>query len=517
MVTENSKIDGFADTVATGWTMRSRLLSPSSRIYRTLLILAVSSLIAVAQRAQGPVYSGTIENAIQTQHFPLALQLIDTALRGQPRDCYLWTLRGRALSMLKRQSEGLESYRRAIALQPHYLPAIEGVAEIQYSRDDPHAVETLSQVLRLDPNNQAAHAMLGELAYERHNCEEAVAHFDRASGQLNEKREALVHFGACLFDLKRPAGAAEVFQRALALDRTDKSLQFDLGLSLLEAKRPIEAIDVLRPLADEPIPESDVLSLLAESYESVQQTQNAIEVLRRAAGLYPQDPQHYQLLAALCIKHDAYDLAGEVLDAGIAKVPDSADLQTMRGLLFMLVGQTERAEESFDRATRLAPEESWGRLGSGIALFSSGQLAESMQVLRKQLARDPNDPQANYFLARVLLHQSDDPGTSEFEEAKIHLHKALVAAPDFTQALFLEAKSYLKLHRDADAIVDLQRAVALDPTFGSAIYQLSRAYARTGRTAEAASLNDRIHTLLVSERTHQTVHLARTGDGTSQQ
>jgi len=517
MVTENSKSDVFADTAATGWTICSRLLPLSRGIYRTLLILAVSGLIAVAQQAQGPASPGIIENAIQTQHFPLALQLIDTALRSQSRDWHLWTLRGRVLSVLKRQIEALESYRRAIALQPHYLPAIEGVAEIQYSRDDPHAVETLSQVLRLDPDNQAAHAMLGELAYERHNCEEAVAHFERASSQLNTRREALVHFGACLFELKRPGSAAEVFQRALALDRTDMSIQFDLGLSLLEAKRPMEAIDVLRPLAEKPMPESDALSLLAESYESVQQTQKAIEVLRRAAGLYPQDPQHYQLLAALCIKHDAYDLAGEVLDAGIAKLPDSADLQTMRGLLFMLTGQTERAEESFDEATRLAPEESWGRLGRGIALFSSGQLAESIEVLRKQLARHPEDPRANYFLARVLLHQSDDPGTSEFEEAKIHLHKALVAAPDFTQALFLEAKIYLKLHRDADAIIDLQRAVALDPTFGSAIYQLSRAYARTGRTAEAASLNKRIHALLVSERTHQTVHLASTGDGPSQQ
>jgi tetratricopeptide (TPR) repeat protein len=276
-------------------------------------------------------------------------------------------------------------------------------------------------------------------------------------------------------------------------------------------------IGALRPLVDRPLPNSDALSLLAESYEAAQQTQEAIEVLRRAAELYPQDPQHYQFLAALCVKHDAYDLAGEVLDVGIAKLPDSADLQTMRGLLFMLTGQTERAEASFDEATRLAPDESWGRLGRGIALLSSGQLAESIKVLREQLARNPDDPRANYFLARVLLHQSDDPGTFEFEKAKAAVSKALLAAPDFAQARFLEAKIYLKLHRDADAIVDLERAVALDPTFGSAIYQLSRAYARTGRTTEAASLNGRIHELLVSERTRQTAHLARAGDGPSQQ
>lgn len=176
----------------------------------------------------------------------------------------------------------------------------------------------------------------------------------------------------------------------------------------------------------------------------------------------------------------------------------------------MLTGQTDKAELSFDEATRLAPDKSLGRLGMGIALFSSGQLEDSVAVLREQLARDPADPRANYFLARVLLHQSDEPGTPEFEEARAALSKALVAMPDFTQARFLEAKIYAKLHRDADAIKDLERTVALDPTFGSAIYQLSRAYARTGRKKEAAKLASKIHELLVSERTHQTVHVAKT-------
>jgi predicted Zn-dependent protease len=304
-----------------------------------------------------------------------------------------------------------------------------------------------------------------------------------------------------------------VFHRAVSLDPADTNAQFNLGLSLLEAGRPIEAIAILRSLADKPLPDSDVLSLLAESYESAGQTQKAIEVLRRAAGLYPQDPQHYQFLAALCVKHDSYDLASEVLDVGIAKVPNSADLQTMRGLLFMLTGRPEKAEAAFNEATRVAPDESWGRLGRAVALFSSGQYAESIRVLREQLARDPDDPQINYFLARVLLCQSEDPESPEFQEAKADLRKALVKAPNFTQALSLEAKIYLKLHRDADAIVDLERAISVDPRFGTAIYQLSRIYARTGRKAESARLFAKVDALLASERTHQRVHLARTEDG----
>lgn len=491
--------------------MRTRLQRGSCKVCSSLVVFAVIGVAAWAQpQAVGP--SDPLDQAIANRQFTRALRLIDAELRRQPQDPHLWTLRGHVLSVLERRTEALEAYRRAMKFQPSYLPALEGAAEIEYSGGDPRARETLKQIVGLQPANQPAHAMLGELAYGSHDCRDAVTHFERASNQVNRKEEALVHLGACLFELKQPGKAAAAFQRAVSLDPADTNAQFNLGLSLLEAERPAEAIKILRPLAEKPVPESDVLSLLGEAYESAQQTQEAIDVLRRAAKLYPQDPQHYQLLASLCVKHDSYELAGEVLDVGITKLPNSASLQTMRGLLFMLTGQTDKAESSFDEATRLAPDKSSGRLGMGIALFSSGQLPESVVVLREQLTRDPTDPRANYFLARVLLHQSDEPGTPEFEEARTALGRALVAMPDFIQARFLEAKIYLKLHRDADAITDLERTVDLDPTFGSAIYQLSRAYARTGKKKEAAKLASRIHELLVSERTHQIVHLAKTDD-----
>jgi predicted Zn-dependent protease len=452
-----------------------------------------------------------IERTIASHQFPKALRLIEVAIQNRPQDYVLWALRGRVLASSNRGPEALEAYQAALKLHSSYLPALEGIAEIEYSGGDPKARQVLERIVALQPANEPAHAMLGELAYERHACRAAVTHFAQAPNQVNGRPEALEHLGACLFELKRPGKAASAFRLALSLDPANPRTRFNLGLSLLESGSPQDAINVLRTLAGGPVPESDVLSLLGEAYETGQHTQEAIEVLRHAAELYPQDAQHYQLLAAICVKHDSYDLAGEVLDAGIAKVPGSADLRSMRGLLFILTGQTDKAESSFNAATRLSPDAPFGRVGAGIAYMSSGQSAEAIRILREQLARNPADPDANYFLARVLLQQSEDPGTPEFQEARTALSKAMAARPNFAQARFLESKVFLKLHRDGDVIADLERAVDLDPTFSSALYQLSRAYARAGRTRDASRLEKKIRELLISERTRRRVHLAKTG------
>jgi tetratricopeptide (TPR) repeat protein len=191
--------------------MRTRSHHWSYKICGTIIVFATTALGAPVQ-AQ-PISTGDpIEQAIANRQFPRALQLADAALRHLPRDWRLLTLRGRVLSILERRTEALEAYRRAIKFQPSYLPALEGAAEIEYFGGHPQARETLNRIIALQPANQAAHAMLGELAYGRQDCRDAVPHFELASNQVNREREALMHLGACLFELNQTDKISNVLE-----------------------------------------------------------------------------------------------------------------------------------------------------------------------------------------------------------------------------------------------------------------------------------------------------------------
>ena len=84
-----------------------------------------------------------------------------------------------------------------------FLPALKATAQIEYGSDDPQASETLKRILALEPNNPAAHAMLGVLAFEREKCGEAVEHFERSKEQTLGDPIAARQFGACLSEAGR--------------------------------------------------------------------------------------------------------------------------------------------------------------------------------------------------------------------------------------------------------------------------------------------------------------------------
>ena len=60
--------------------------------------------------------------------------------------------------------------------------------------------------------------MLAVLEYQQGNCAAAVAHFEKAASLFDSQVQALHAYATCLVRLRRLEQAADVFQRALALN-----------------------------------------------------------------------------------------------------------------------------------------------------------------------------------------------------------------------------------------------------------------------------------------------------------
>lgn len=81
--------------------------------------------------------------------------------------------------------------------------------------------------------------MLGVLAYERKNCEEAVRHFELSGAQSNSNDAALWQYGNCLYELRRSEEAAAKFSLLLSLRASD-AVRHNLGLALLDSKSRVK-------------------------------------------------------------------------------------------------------------------------------------------------------------------------------------------------------------------------------------------------------------------------------------
>src|SRR5258708_20393946 len=202
-----------------------------------MLLLALAGL----SRAQGPANENatvSVESALRGRNFQQALDLVRPQLRQSPKNAKLWTLGGIALTGLGRDREALSAYNSALAVSPDYLAALEGAAELEYKAGGSRAVPLLNHIVKLRPDDPTSHAMLGVLAYKRHDCPSAVKHFRASRELIASQPVAIAQYGSCLMDLQQPDDALPIFQQLLAMQPDDPHARYNLALVQFTAHHP---------------------------------------------------------------------------------------------------------------------------------------------------------------------------------------------------------------------------------------------------------------------------------------
>ena len=166
-------------------------------------------------------------------------------------------------------------------------------------------------------------------------------------------------------------------------------------------------------------------------------------------------------LAATYYQQANYAVALQELRQALQIDPNYAQALGMLGLVNMDLGEHARAEESFQRALRLAPADSDINNNYGWFLCNTGRAKESIEhfqrALRNPLYTTPTRPLHNAGLCSMRL--------GEEKEAEAYFLRAFQFDPRNPVAMFNLAEIYLKRRDAARARFYVQRLVsAYDPT-----------------------------------------------------
>ena len=424
------------------------------------------------------------------------LEQIELGLKQQPSNPRLLAARGLALERLNRDRDALQSFEKSLAISPKFLIALEGAAEITYRTHDPKTTDYLSRILQQDPQNAAAHGMAGALAFEEHDCPAANRHFAAAEPALNDNPLALAQWGECLLAEDEAHLATKQLGQSLRLRPQDKTVSYNLALALHLDHHDEEALEITKTLAAD----SDVLNLVGSIYAGQDKVADAIAAFRKATELDPKNEQNYIDLASLCLDHQSFDIAADIVNVGIANIPDSAALYTLRGAIAAQTSNMEQSAADFERANRLKPDASYGDVGLSLLLGQQSQLDEAIAVIRSRLERAPNDAKLNFLLADLLMRKSGDAQESGQDEARRLLMKAVRLQPDFAKAHAALGKLLLKSGQVDAAIVELKVALEKEPNDRVALNQYVLALTRLHRTEEARAAAERLRDVLAEDR-----------------
>jgi len=425
--------------------------------------------------------------------------MAETLARENPDDARVWTLEGSALSALGRGEESLRSYQQALKKRPDYLPALEGAAECEYAGGNPAARDLLNHIIRIDPANETAHAMIASLAFKENQCDQAVTHFAMARTGISNNPPALAEYGVCLVHIHQLDAAEPVFRRLFDLQPSDWHNRYNLGLIQYTTDRSGAAIETLKPIVESPTPEVDALNLMAAAYEANHETPAATAALRQAIELAPRDVRNYLDLATLCMDHAAFQVGVDIATAGLKQLPDSAALYAERAVLNAQLMKYEEADADFAKANQLQPRQEFATVGLGISLLERNDSESSLKVLRSRLKESPDEPTLNYLVAEVLTRRGAAPEKPEFREAEAAAQRAVKAKPDFAPAHDVLSRLYLRAGDAPKAVKESRMALEFDPTDRTALFHLISALRFSGDKLEVATLTARLRDLAAAE------------------
>jgi len=173
----------------------------------------------------------------------------------------------------------------------------------------------------------------------------------------------------------------------------------------------------------------------------------ALRELKKAEGMYPEDPITQFDLGLTYYYRDRYDQAVEHLQRAIRLKPDYAPAINTLGNTYSAMGQWDKAIETYEK------------------------------ILEDAFYGTPHFALSNMGVA--YYHKKN------YARAEHYFLEALKLNPDFINALAGLGTMYIDLDRYDEAVVKLERAVRKDPKVGKLHFELGRAYRGQGNIVQA--------------------------------
>ena len=189
------------------------------------------------------------------------------------------------------------------------------------------------------------------------------------------------------------------------------------------------------------------------------------------------DEDRARLGADVRRKMAAEDVVG--CETLIAREPDYADLRNDAALLYLELGQPQKALNHFAVVRQLQPQSATARYNVGVTLEGLGRTADAVREYEAAVQFDPAYSRAHNNLGSLLVAQG------RVEEARAHYERAVASGPANAEARNNLGAVLLAYGDPAASIVHLQEALRLRPAYVEAHFNLARAYAAAGRLADA--------------------------------
>jgi len=424
-----------------------------------------------------------------------ASALFEKALRLNPGDQE--TRRNLAASnwRLGRLAEARENLQIVLKVHPEDSLAILLLGLISEDLGDHQGAANLlvsvPQVVRQRPASVSALARayyhLGDRKKAREALLDLLYHLDDVQGVFQAARTA-----AEFTDYD----TAQKLFTALRASYTDHGiLEYNIALSEFSVGRFADSEKTLQAAIATGVPTADMYDLLGWCYHRQGKHLEAVRSFQRAIGLDSSRDTIFLDLAEVLSENRDYQGTLEIVWRVLKVFPPSARAYELVGSVKLHQAEPKAAVESYLKAQKIAPADAEASLGVAVAQWAANETEQAGNSFEQGTTRFPGDAMFHLQYAEFLLDLAEAGDRSSEPRAGEHLQACLKLAPADPEAHYYLGRLLLQQEKLEDAVAELKVAENLGPEVAKIHYALGRAYQKLGRLEEAAKENEKFRYL----------------------
>jgi tetratricopeptide (TPR) repeat protein len=358
--------------------------------------------------------------------------------------------------------EAITHYTQSLVDYPEYGAFYSNRGMAYYEKGDVAlALEDLDQAIVLEPKMPEAYLNRGTVYLGSGVYDQASKDFYKAI-QLkdNFKDEnglyyTYLNLGTLLNENSQPQEALVILEKAFELNNNDEKLynalgqiyksigDYDLALSYFNG-----AIELKEDYAY-------AYGNRGSVYYLMEEYRIALSDVNTALSMDPYIPQMYDLKAKILIKTGELEEAIRILDAGITRWVNYADLYITRGNIYF--GEKAYGEALMNYGLGIEYGSLEGYKGQGVTYQIIGQYEDAIIQLKTYLQTYPADISTLITLGMVYRQ------TKDYEMSLTQYDKVLSLSAHHTEAMYQKALTYVDMQAMSEAEKILNQLLSIDP------------------------------------------------------
>ena len=303
--------------------------------------------------------------ARQKGNIQAAVELLQRAIKSDPRSPHLHNSLGVALKEAGSLEAAIGAYERALKLLPDYPEALTnlGTALRDAGRLE-EALQRCRRAIELRPNYAEAHSNLGSVLMRLGQEDEAISAYEAAVRLQPQRGELYDNLGAALAIVRRWEEAEAAHRRATELAPRSAEALANLGVALHNLGRFEEACEAHRRAAALRPNDAMMPVNLSASLVELGKLDDALAACHAALAIAPDLPEAHNNLGHVLKATERIDEAIAAYGEALARRPAYADAFNNLGVAHTAIGRFDDGMAAYDRALELKPhhpESAWNR------------------------------------------------------------------------------------------------------------------------------------------------------------